>query len=49
MAQTSRRAFPLADRNDGNGNHIRNLILLGLPPGECATILEKLEFVDSTS
>jgi CRP-like cAMP-binding protein len=32
-------------RIDGDGNHIGNLILLGLPQTECDTLLPKLEFV----
>jgi CRP-like cAMP-binding protein len=46
MAQTSRGLLPLADRNDGNGNQIRNLILLGLPAREFDAMLNKLEFVE---
>ncbi len=32
-------------RNDGDGNHIRNLILLGLSHTECDLLIPKLEFV----
>jgi CRP-like cAMP-binding protein len=32
-------------RTDGDGNHVHNTILLGLPPKERQTLLAKLEFV----
>ncbi len=34
---------------DGDGNHIHNEILLGLPPGESELLLPKLEFVRLTT
>jgi hypothetical protein len=34
-------------RNDGDGNHIQNLILLGLSQKECEMLFAKLEFVRS--
>jgi CRP-like cAMP-binding protein len=46
MPQISRRASPFADRNDENGNCIRNSILVGLPPSEQDAIFKKLEFIE---
>jgi CRP-like cAMP-binding protein len=39
------RIAPSSLRNDGDGNHIRNSILLGLSAKECEILFSKLEFV----
>jgi CRP-like cAMP-binding protein len=39
------RFSPKPRFNDGDGNHIHNTILLGLPPKESQILLSKLEFV----
>jgi CRP-like cAMP-binding protein len=39
------RSSPKPSRNDGDGNHIRNEILLGLSAKECGALLSKLELV----
>jgi hypothetical protein len=44
MAQISPPASPPAGRSDGN--RIRNLILLGLPPRERVAVIKKLDFVE---
>ena len=48
MAKNTRppaRLFRTSPRNDGDGNHIQNEILLDLPRNECDALLAKLEFV----
>ena len=47
MAKSSfaRRAASSSSSRDGDGNHIHNEILLGLPGKECDAVLSKLEFV----
>jgi hypothetical protein len=39
------RSSPTRPIADGDGNHIHNEILLGLPPRESELLLPKLEFV----
>src|SRR5271167_3482897 len=39
------RFIPKPSRSDGDGNHIHNQILLGLPQKESDFLLPKLEFV----
>src|SRR2546423_14647065 len=39
------RIAPSSLRNDGDGNHIRNSILLDLSAKECEILFSKLEFV----
>jgi len=39
------RSSPKSSLKDGDGNHIHNKILLGLPPKESAMLFPKLEFV----
>jgi CRP-like cAMP-binding protein len=39
------KAIPPPARKDGDGKEIGNLILLALPPQECATLFSSLEFV----
>ena len=41
----STKTFPPAARKDGDGKEIGNLILLALPPQECAKLFASLEFV----
>jgi CRP-like cAMP-binding protein len=44
--QLPRRINANSVGTDGNGNHILNLILLGLPAGELSAAASKLEFVE---
>jgi len=39
------KTFPMQPSSDGDGNHIHNRILLGLPARELELLLPKLEFV----
>src|SRR2546425_10504469 len=39
------RSSPKPSRADGDGNHVRNEILLGLTAKECDALMPKLEFV----
>lgn len=41
----SERTSSPSSRKDGDGNHIQNEILLGLPRKECDAVMSKLEFV----
>jgi CRP-like cAMP-binding protein len=38
-------SFPMPPNADGDGNHIHNEILIGLPPGECELLYPKLELM----
>src|SRR5258708_11871279 len=44
-SRPSAKLSPKPPPRDGDGNHIHNNILLGLPPKESAMLLPKLEFV----
>ena len=43
--RVSARSTAKPPRSDGDGNHIHNEVLLGLPRRECEALFSKLEFV----
>ncbi|HLZ41834.1 MAG TPA: Crp/Fnr family transcriptional regulator [Candidatus Sulfotelmatobacter sp.] len=45
QARPPTKFSPKLPFTDGDGNHVYNTILLGLPPKDCLLVLSKLEFV----